>query len=228
MTDLANVRHAYQRATKALRLPLHCVLLAIVPLGFVPLAAQAANLRFLDDSLLAKLGAEEIVALKQEISVVLDKTPDLEIIDWLSPNTGIKVQIKPKLSFKEGKTECRRTLFRLSKDTSKPEFYRFDICRDADNKWKVKHSLVSELSEQDLTMLEGTLNEVLGSEKDNKLPASWFNPESKNAGIIVPTAYFMEAGIPCRDVAVSISNSTGGTMDGSYTFCKKTKGWERQ
>jgi hypothetical protein len=97
MTDLVN---AYQRATKALRLPLHRMLLAIVPLGVVSLSAQAANLNFLDDSLLSKLGAEEIVVLKQEISMVLDKTPDLEIIDWLSPNSGIKVQIKPKLSFK--------------------------------------------------------------------------------------------------------------------------------
>jgi len=220
MTILVNAKQIYKRAVMAL-----CVPLLVV----VPLTAQAVNVKFLDDSLLAKLGAEEIVALKQEISVVLDKTPDLEIIDWLSPNTGIKVQIKPKLSFKEGgTTECRRTLFRLSKDASKPEFYRFDLCRDAEKKWKVKYSLVSQLSEQDLALLEGTLNEVLGSEKDNKLPASWFNHDSKNAGLVVPTAYFMEAGVPCRDVAISISNSTGGTMDGSYTFCKRPKGWERQ
>jgi surface antigen len=222
MANLVNAKQV-KRAARLLCLPLQCMLLAVVPL-----TAQAVNLKFLDDSLLAKLGAEEIVALKQEIGVVLDKTPDLEIINWLSPNTGIQVQIKPKLSFKEGTTECRRTLFRLSKGTDKPEFYRFDICRDSDKKWKVKYSLVSQLTEQDLALLEGTLNEVLGSEKDNKLPASWFNPESKNAGIVVPTAYFIEAGEPCRDVAISISNSTGGTMDGSYTFCKKPKGWERQ
>lgn len=219
MTNLVNAKQVYKRALMALCLPL---------LAAVPLTAQAVNLKFLEDSLLAKLGAEEIVLLKQEITVVLDKTPDLEIINWLSPNSGIQVQIKPKLSFKEGKTECRRTLFRLSKDPANAEFYRFDICRDAENKWKVKHSLISQLTEQDLTLLEGTLNEVLGSEKDNKLPASWFNPDSKNAGIVVPTGYFIEAGVPCRDVAVSISNSAGGTMDGNYTFCKKTKGWERQ
>jgi hypothetical protein len=95
MTKLVNAR-LYRRAAIALCLSLQSMLLALFPL-----TTQAANLKFLDDSLLAKLGAEEIVALKQEIGVVLDKTPDLEIIDWLSPNTGIKVQIKPT-SFRLG------------------------------------------------------------------------------------------------------------------------------
>jgi hypothetical protein len=73
------------------------VLLGVL-LACVSLTTQAANVRFLNNSLLAKLGAEEIVLLKQEVSTVLDKSPDQEIIDWLSPNTGIKVQIKPKLT----------------------------------------------------------------------------------------------------------------------------------
>lgn len=221
MTNQITTRPAYKRVALTM-------LLAIAPLSLLPLPAQAVNLQFLNDSLLTQLGAEEILALKQEITVVLDKTPDLDIIDWLSPNSGIKVQIKPKLSFKEGATECRRTLFRLTKGEGKPEFYRFDICRDAAKKWKVKHSLVSDLSEKDLLLLEGTLNEVLGSEEDNKLPASWFNPETKNAGIVVPTTYIQQGDLPCREVAISISNATGGTMDGTYTFCKKAGAWERQ
>lgn len=192
------------------------------------LSAQAVNVRFLDNSLLAKLGKEEVALLKTEIATVLDKSPDMEIIDWLSPNSGIKVQIKPKLSFKEGTTDCRRTLFRLSKGEGKPEFYRFDICRDADKKWRVKHSLASDLTAKDLDLLEGTLKEVLDSGDDNRLPASWFNPETKNAGVVVPTVYIQQGSTPCREVAISISNATGGTMDGSYTFCKKNGNWERQ
>jgi hypothetical protein len=84
------------------------------------------------------------------------------------------------------------------------------------------------LSEKDLSLLEGTLDEVLGSEEDNKLPASFFNPETKTAGVVVPTVYIQQGATACREVAISISNATGGTMDGSYTFCKKNGTWERQ
>ncbi len=219
MTMLINAKSAVKYTTLAV----YGVLLT-----FGSLTAHAVNVRFMDNSLLTKLGKEEVAQLRQEIATVLDKSPDLEIIDWLSPASGIKVQIKPKLSFKEGTTDCRRTLFRLSKGDGKPEFYRFDICRDAEKKWRVKHSLASDLTAKDLDLLEGTLKEVLDSEDDNRLPASWFNPETKNAGVVVPTLYIQQGSTPCREVAISISNASGGTMDGSYTFCKKAGNWERQ
>lgn len=72
---------------------------------------SAANLRFLESSLLSQLSSSEVSALKQEIGDVLNQQPDQEIINWRSPETAIQVQIKPKLSFNEGTSECRRTLF---------------------------------------------------------------------------------------------------------------------
>lgn len=222
MTCLVNAVESFKCVTTRMRVPLLFMALAVFPL-----ASHAVNLTFLEKSLMAQLSAAEIVALKQEIGEVLNKTPDQQIINWTSANSGIRVQIKPKVSFNEGATECRRTLFKLSKADSKPEYYRFDICRGEDKKWRVEDSLIRQLTDADRKILEGTLNEVLGSDNSNKIPASWFNPASKNSGVIVPITYFTKAGVPCREVAISIINSNGGTMDGHYTFCKKGDGWER-
>ncbi|HSX49588.1 MAG TPA: hypothetical protein VLF09_01440, partial [Cellvibrio sp.] len=89
MTMLINAKSAVKYTTLAV----YGVLLT-----FGSLTAHAVNVRFMDNSLLTKLGKEEVAQLRQEIATVLDKSPDLEIIDWLSPASGIKVQIKPKLS----------------------------------------------------------------------------------------------------------------------------------
>ena len=188
---------------------------------------SAANLRFLESNLLSQLSSSEISALKQEIGDVLNQQPDQEIINWRSPESAIQVQIKPKLSFNEGTSECRRTLFKLSKETVKPEYYRYDICRDEDKKWRVKDSLIRQMTDADWKILEGTVHEVLESERSNKVPASWFNPESKNSGVVVPITAFTKAGVPCRELAISIINANGGTMDGHYSFCKKGDNWER-
>jgi surface antigen len=206
-----------------MRMPLLCTVLALIPA-----TVHSANLKFLENSLIAQLSAVEIAALKQEVGVVLNKSPDQEIINWASPNSGIRVQIKPKVSFNEGAAECRRTLFKLSKGGIKPEYYRFDICRGEDKKWQVKDSLIRRMANEDWKILEGTVKEVLDSDRGNKVPASWFNPGSKNSGVVVPISYFTKAGVPCREVAISIINSNGGTMDGHYTFCKKGDGWERE
>lgn len=200
----------------------------LLAVAVLPLASHAANLKFLEKSLMSQLSAVEITALKQEVGEVLNKSPDREIINWTSANSGIQVQIKPKISFKEGATECRRTLFKLSKANIKPEYYRFDICRGEDKKWQVKDSLIRQLTSEDWKILEGTLREVLESDEGNKIPASWFNPATKNSGVVVPITFVTKGGIPCREVAVSIINSNGGTMDGHYTFCKKGSDWERE
>ncbi len=223
MANLINTRSVYGAAISWLRLPLLSMALLVVPV-----TGHAANLKFLEKSLMTQLSAEEITALKQEVGDVLNKTPDQKIINWTSAKSGIKVQIKPKVSFNEGTTECRRTLFKLSKADIKPEYYRFDICRGEDKKWQVKDSLIRQLTSEDWKILEATLREVLDSGKNNKLPASWFNPATKNSGVVVPMTYLTKAGVPCREVAISIINSNGGTMDGHYTFCKKGDDWERQ
>lgn len=222
MAGLVNAVQTFKCGITSIRIPLLFIALVVFPLS-----SHAVNLTFLEKSLIAQLSAAEIAALKQEIGEVLNKAPDQQIINWTSANSGIRVQIKPKVSFNEGTTECRRTLFKLSKADSKPEYYRFDICRGEDKKWRVEDSLIRQLTDADRKILEGTLNEVLGSDKSNKIPASWFNPASKNSGVIVPITYLTKAGVPCREVAISIINSNGGTMDGHYTFCKKGDGWER-
>lgn len=223
MASLINARSVCGVAISWLRLPLLSMALLVIPV-----TGYAANLQFLEKSLMTQLSAQEITALKQEVGDVLNKTPDQKIINWTSAKSGIQVQIKPKVSFNEGAMECRRTLFKLSKADIKPEYYRFDICRDADKKWQVKDSLIRQLTREDRKILEDTLNEVLASDNSNKLPASWFNPVSKNSGVVVPITVLTKAGVTCREVAISIINSNGGTMDGHYTFCKKGDDWERQ
>lgn len=223
MANQANASTLLKRSACWLRLPLLTLAFAALPL-----TSHAVNLKFLDGSLLAQLSSDEIAALKQEVGAVLNKSPDKEIIHWTAQGSGIQVQIKPKLSFSEGDSECRRTLFKLSKGDVKPEYYRFDICRTDGQKWQVKDSLIRKLTDQDRKMMEGTLLEVLDSDKSNKVPASWSNPSSKNSGVMVPISYFTKTGSPCREVAISIINSNGGTMDGHYTFCKKGDVWERQ
>ncbi|HSC69343.1 MAG TPA: hypothetical protein VLC79_16745 [Cellvibrio sp.] len=202
--------------------------LLLMACALFPVASNAANLKFLDTSLMSQLSEAEIKSFKQDLGAALGKTPDQEIIHWTSKTSGIQIQAKPRLSFTEGTNECRRTLFKLSKANAKPEYYRFDICRDATQGWHVRDSLISKLSDEDWRLMEGTVTEVLDSDKDNKIPASWFNPVSKGAGVVVPIAYVPQAGVPCREIAISIINSNGGTMDGTYTFCKKGDSWERK
>lgn len=200
----------------------------LMAFALFPVASNAANLKFLDTSLMSQLSDADIKSFKQDVGAALSKTPDQEIIHWSSKTSGIQIQVKPKLSFAEGTSECRRTLFKLSKAEAKPEYYRFDICRNAGQTWQVRDSLISKLSDEDWKLLEGTVAEVLDSDKDNKIPASWFNPVSKGAGVVVPVAYAPQGGVPCREIAISIINSNGGTMDGTYTFCKKGDTWERK
>ena len=89
--------------------------LCLVLLG-LSWSAQAANVSFLKNSLLQQLTDEDITSLKQEVTQVLNKTPDQKIIRWHSANNKIQVQILPKLSFMEAARECRRTLFKFTAD----------------------------------------------------------------------------------------------------------------
>lgn len=199
-----------------------CLLLVLLPW-----ASQAANLGFLKNSLLQQLTGDDITSLKQEVTQVLNKTPDQKIIRWRSANNKIQVQILPKLSFMEGERECRRTVFKFTADQRRAEYYRFDICKDSEGRWQVSDSLMRKTTDSDWKLLEDTVKEVLESARDNRLPASWFNPESNNAGVVVPVSVLSHEGNFCRELAISIINAKGGTMDGHYTFCKKNGQWER-
>jgi surface antigen len=202
--------------------------LLIALLALLPLVAQAASLAFLKHSLLEQLTDNDISLLKKEIGTVLNKSPDMKIIRWQSPDSGIAVLILPKLSFHEGTRECRRTLFKFTKGDRKPEHYRFDICKDEKTGWQVSDSLIRRITDEDWRLLEATVAEVLASDEGNKVPASWFNPASKNSGVVVPIASVKRDEKTCRELAISIINPTGGSMDGHYTFCKTATTWERQ
>lgn len=200
--------------------------LCLVLLG-LSWSAQAANVSFLKNSLLQQLTNEDITSLKQEVTQVLNKTPDQKIIRWRSANNKIQVQILPKLSFMEAARECRRTLFKFTADKRHAEHYRFDICKDSEGHWQVSDSLMRQTTDSDWALLEDTVKEVLESASDNQLPASWFNPASNNAGVVVPVSVLSHEGNFCRELAISIINAKGSTMDGHYTFCKKNGQWAR-
>lgn len=196
-------------------------------LAIQPWVTQASNVGFLKNSLLEQLTSADITSLKQEISKTLNEAPDQDIIRWQSASNNIHVQILPKLSFKEGLHDCRRTLFKFSNDKRKTEYYRFDICKDSQGRWLVSDSLIRKMQDSDWALLENTLSEVLESDHNNRIPASWFNPESKNSGVIVPISTLSHEGKPCRELAISMISATGGTMDGHYTFCKVNNAWQR-
>ena len=203
------------------------ILLGFVGLMLLSWTGNAANVSFLKNSLLQQLTDEDITSLKQDVTQVLNKTPDQKIIRWRSANNKIQVQILPKLSFMEGSRECRRTLFKFTADQRRSEHYRFDICKDSAGRWHISDSLMRQTTDSDWSLLEDTVKEVLESDKDNRIPASWFNPDSKHSGVVVPISVLSHEGKFCRELAISIINAKGGTMDGHYTFCKDNGEWAR-
>lgn len=202
----------------------HLILMFI---ALLPFSSHAINLRFLDTSLMAQLSDEDVGSLKAKISDTLDKSPDQKIITWESTTSGIRTQIKPKVSYTEGARDCRRTLFKLSKDGVSPEYYHFDICKTAEGKWQVSDSLMRSMNDGDWLLLRTTVHEVLESDKSNKLPSSWYNTETQISGVAVPITYLTHEGKTCREVAISVINTKGSSMDGHYTFCKVSGTWER-
>jgi surface antigen len=195
-------------------------------LFLISLPCFAINLGFLKNSLLSQINEPDFVLLKRDIGKALNTSADKHISHWTSSN-AIAVQIMPKLSYNHNGNACRKTLFKLSQENRKPEFYRFEICKDNSGVWGIAQTLVQQLVQQDWDLLQSTLTEAL-DEPALGVPVSWFNPHTGVAGVIVVLAPSKQTLKNCSDVAVSVIDNQGAALDGNYTFCKQVDGWQRK
>lgn len=198
----------------------------LLALGAIASTSQAANLRFLQDSVLTEFGKEDIASFKQFIRESLDTVPDQAIVEWHSPHSALKGKVKPKFSFQANGIQCRRTAFLVAKQKAR-EQYIFDVCRQDDG-WKIMETPAASFTKSDWDSLNVVGMQALNHEISSS-PFSWFNPRTKNSAVVVPLAIERTEGRSCRDLAISILDKRGRSSNATYRFCKDTDGeWSRE
>lgn len=186
--------------------------------------ALAVNVRFLNESVLAKFSKEEAKDFRQAIGVALDTLKDQQTILWESQTSSLKGKFKPIFTYTAEGITCRRSLFLIGTDNNKQNFH-FEICK-ADGKWAIQDTPVLHFNNGDWQRLEASATQALLHSQVGQ-PLSWFNPDSKNYGVNVVTAIYRLNGQDCRDLAISIMSHRGKSSSGNYSFCHSEQGWTR-
>lgn len=188
------------------------------------LPVSASNFGFLKDSLMSDLSGKDIDSLQAEIANILETTPDKEIVRWQAPDSKVTVKILPKLSYSEAGLPCRRTLLNFSAPKKHAETYGFTICKNSASKWQVADSRLQALRDDDIKLIESHALQALESGEAG-VPVTWFNPGSKVNGTVV---LLDGAAGNCKNIAISLFDSKGVSLEGQYRLCKTDKGWQRE
>lgn len=200
----------------------------LLPLLFsLAMSAAASNFGFLKDSVMSELSGNELEQLKTEIAKVLEKTPDKEITRWQAPESGVIVRILPKLSYSESGLPCRRTLLNFSAPKKHAETYGFTICKNAESKWQVAQSRLQTLRDEDIQLIESHALEALDNGHPGT-PVTWFNPQSKINGTVVLIDQITGNQKSCKNIAISLFDAEGVSLEGQYLLCKTDSGWKRE
>jgi surface antigen len=101
--------------------------------------ASAANVRWLKDSALSKMTAEDMEILRSAARNVLDYGPDNESRRWENTGTGARGVVTPLDSFEQDGMFCRRLeAFSEVAGVSGRGVYVF--CRQEDGTWRIPAS----------------------------------------------------------------------------------------
>ncbi|GGO77025.1 hypothetical protein GCM10011348_05650 [Marinobacterium nitratireducens] len=200
--------------------------LLIAALLTLPALTQAANVRFLGNSIFAQLSDKDAAAIKASVAQALDEEPDQSRTVWHNEKGDIRIAITPKLSYELDGQTCRRTELRMAGDHRANERYVFELCK-TEQGWAFSPSPLNSYSDKDREIFSAHLQDTLESGVDG-VPATWINPQTGNSAVVVPLRTVPAAGKQCREAAVSLIDSRKRTVDGRYTFCRSDDGaWER-
>jgi|GEM_PF-1616135 len=206
---------------------LFCATVTLLSLN--PYGAEAANFRFLKDSVLTRFSKVEAAEFRTFIGDALDSAQDKQILQWQSKQSKLTGKLKIDFSYLSGKTPCRRSLFIISDIEGKAENFQFDICKSG-NTWKVDDTVARHLADSDLTLLRQAGEQAL-SHKATGEPFSWHNTRSRNSGVVIAVAedYSHKPHSECRQLALTIFDKNGRSSNGVYWMCRKAGGeWLRQ
>ena len=189
---------------------------------------QAANLRFLDKSVVSELTEAEVGSLRQTISDTLHKAPDQKTIHWQSASRDIRGRVKIRFSYLYNETHCRSAIFDLRDADEHRDFYHFDLC-ESDAGWKITSTPTHYFSDDDWSSLETTIGQALDNSKDYE-ESSWQSGDGKSSsqGLITPVGSYQREGKNCRTLDIALSHSEGAHSRSELNFCKTDKGWERE
>jgi len=205
----------------------HTLIVLTAILAGITNPVAAANFSFLKNSIPNSLSASDMDQLTLEAGRVLDQKPDTTITRWQAPESGVLVKILPKLSYSEAGVLCRRTLMNFSAKGKHPETFGFTLCKKAGDQWKITESRLQSLGEDDVRLVESHARQALES-TETGTPVTWFNPETRVNGtaIVVNTDKSSTPG--CKNLALSLFDSDGTSLEGLYVLCKKDGDWKRR
>lgn len=130
-------------ATKLTLLKTLALLTIVVCFG----QATAANVRFMQDSALAAMTAEDVDVLQNAARNALDYTEDGDPRRWENSETGAKGVLTPLSSFEQDGSFCRRLeMFAEVKEVSGRSVFVF--CRQPDGTWRVPASSSGKTTEK--------------------------------------------------------------------------------
>ena len=189
-------------------------------LGSIVLAGNIqAQLLFLEDTVLGELTAEEIASFKAFARTALDSAPDMQLLDWESPDGGKTGKLMTRFSYQSAGTTCRRAFFQVAERDGRAENYRFDLCRQPDG-WLVVEATAN-FSTAERRELEQFIDTVVENEAVG-VPVTWSGSRSGHNAVVVPLPSQREDSPNCRRAAVTLIDRGGSSISGQYLFCRET------
>lgn len=201
--------------------------IGLLALAGASYGSEDESLRFLIDTSLAPLPADQAQGLQQQLDQSLNQLDDRQQQLWQSEDGTTKASIEPLLSYFNGDQRCRKTELRLQHQGLPEQLFRFELCQQSDG-WKMQSTPASQFNDEDWLLLKKSLQQTL-NDNDNQQASSWKNLQTHNGGTITPISQQMVSGLSCRRADIELTNIDDQSFHGSYLFCRNKQGrWRRQ
>jgi len=178
-----------------------------------------AQFLFLEDTVLGELSAEEIASFKAFARTALDSAPDMQILDWNSPDAQKTGKLMTRFTYRSNGTTCRRAFFQVAERSGRAENYRFDLCRQPEG-WLIVEATAN-FSTAERRELEQFIDTVIENEQVG-VPVTWTGSRSEHSAVVVPLPSGSAASANCRKAAVTLIDRGGSSISGQYLFCRES------
>ncbi len=113
-------------------------------IALTPMAADAASLSFLNNTIAARIPAKDLPAFRSAVAQVLNETPDRSNAEWnSSPSRNsqrVRVLFKPEQTVQTKSAGTCRLLAAEVSQRSTLENWRFWFCQQPNGSWKTSGS----------------------------------------------------------------------------------------
>ena len=115
------------------------VLCAIASCAFIPLAAQAAPVAYLNNNILTRIPAKDVANFKESVLTTLNSVPDGQTAAWASSPIAsgqIQVTMQPQETSETKTAGTCRLLAADIQQRDQHENWKFWFCKQKDGSWK--------------------------------------------------------------------------------------------